>query len=155
MSKSITEVTGFKELQKQIGRLGNDRLKRNEMLKILRQSSKATLQAARSEVPVSKKEHLISGKRTRRVIQPGNLRKSIGNITGKSKVIPTIYVGPRVKGKQLGFYGAFVHGGTIKGIKPNPYLTRAYNKTKGQVTAEAEKGVAKYVQKQINKLSNA
>jgi len=155
MSKNLTEITGFKELSQQLKRLGNDRLKRNEILKVLRQVSKATVNAARSEAPVSKKPHLISGRRTRMIINPGNLRKSIGNITGKSKTIPTIYVGPRVKGKNMGFYAAFVHGGTKNGIKPNQFMTRAYSKTRGQVTADAEKGVAKYLQKQINKLSNA
>lgn len=155
MSKSLVEIEGFEELRRKISLLGNDRLKRREMLKLLRQSSKATVKAARAQAPVSQAQHVISGKRTRKVINPGQLKKSIGNITGRSKDRPTIYVGPRTKGKRWdGFYGAFVHGGT-KTQRPNEFMTRAYRQTRGQVTAETEKQVARYVQKQINKLSNA
>lgn len=154
MSKSIVEIEGFTELLAKIKQLP-DKVKRREMLKVLRQSAKPTLRAARAEVPVSKKQHIISGKRSRKVIQPGQLRKSIGNITGKAKDKAVVYVGPRTKGKRYdGFYGMWVHGGTVK-QRANPFMDRAYNSTKGQVTADTEKNVARYIQKQIDKLSNA
>jgi HK97 gp10 family phage protein len=155
MSKQLVEITGFRELQSKIKKLGNDGLKRREMLKLLRQSSKATVKAARAQAPMSKKQHIISGSRTRKIINPGQLKKSVGNITGKAKNKAVIYVGPRTKGKKWdGFYGAFVHGGT-KTQSANPFMDRAYRQTKGQVTQETEKSVTRYVQKQINKLSNA
>ena len=47
----------------------------------------------------------------------------------------------------------FVHGGTVK-ITPNPFMDRAYNQTKGQVTADAENKVKKYMDKQITRLSS-
>lgn len=155
MSKSLVEIEGFDQLRQQISKLGKDSLKRREMLKILRQSAKATVRAAKREAPVSAAPHLVSGRRTRKVIQPGNLKKSIGNITGRSKTIPTIYVGARAKRNHDGWYAHFVHGGTRSGIQPNPFMDRAYNQTKGQVTPDLEQKVARYVQKQINKLSNA
>ena len=154
MSKIITEIAGFEELQRKIKLLGNDRLKRNEMLKIQRQVAKSTVSAARAQAPVSKKPHLISGSRTRVMINPGQLRDSIGTITGKAKTKAVIYVGPRTKGKWHGWYGAMVHGGTIH-QKRNEFMQRAFNQTQGRVTADFEGRVTKYVQKQINKLSNA
>jgi|GEM_PF-5124931 len=154
MNKLETEIQGFEELQRKIKLLGNDRLKRNEMLKIQRQVAKSTVGAARSQAPVSKKAHVISGSRARKVIQPGQLRDSIGTITGKAKTKAVIYVGPRTKGKWDGWYGAMVHGGTVL-QKANPFMQRAYNQTQGRIVPELESKVTRYVQKQIDKLSNA
>ena len=155
MSKSLVEIKGFTELQRQIQKLP-DKVKKREMLKVLGQVANSTLKAARLNVPVSKKEHLISGKRTRKVIQPGNLYKSLGKIKGKKglgKENAVLYVGPRSKGKKNdGFYGAWVHEGTVK-QKANPFMDRAYNQTKGRVTADAETRVTRYVQRQIDRLS--
>jgi hypothetical protein len=180
MSKLIVDVAGFKELESKIIELSNDRDKKREMLLILRQVAKPTVAVARQVAPKSKKPHLISGKtRSRRIVQPGSLAKSIGDFVGKkggSRINPTVYVGPRVKGGYDGFYGAWVHDGfniynkgfkrdkTRKGandafakkrIQGNPYMDKAYAQTEGRVTADAEKRTAKFIQRRINKLSNA
>ena len=156
MSKSLVEITGFPELEKQLKRLSNDKIKKREMLKVLGQVANPTVKAARSQAPVSSKPHIISGKRTRKVIQPGNLKKSIGKITGKrglGKENAVLYVGPKSKGKKYdGWYGMFVEKGT-RLFKANPFMKRAYNQTKGGVTADAEKRVARYIKKQIERLS--
>lgn len=157
------EIKGFKELERKIKELP-EKVKRKEVIKILRTSAKPTLRAAKNEVPVAS----------------GNLKKSLGIIVGKkgrSKENPTIYVGPRSGGrlKYDGWYGAIVHGGrnvyrrgfkrrhvrskqnanaAVKFIPGNPYMDRAYNQTKGQVTKETEKSVAKAIQRQIDKLSD-
>jgi len=155
VSKSLVEISGFDELQKQLKRL-SDKVKRKELLKILGQVANSTVRAARQQAPRSKKDHIISGKRARKLIRSGNLRKSIGKIRGKrglGKENAVLYVGPRSKGrKNDGWYGQFVEGGTVK-QKSNPFMQRAYSQTKGKVTADAEKKVAKYLQKQIDRLS--
>lgn len=110
MSSIRVDIEGFDKLTAQLKRLGNDKDKKREVLIILRNQAKPTLSAARSLVPVSKKEHLVSGKRTRQMIQPGTLKKSLGLITGRADN-PTIYVGPRAKGSNNGWYGHFVHDG--------------------------------------------
>jgi len=70
---------------------------------------------------------------------------------GKENAV--LYVGPRSKGKKNdGWYGMFVAKGTVNQTE-NPFNQRAYNRTKGLVTADAEVKVARYIQKQINKLS--
>lgn len=173
MSKNIVEITGFKELQRKITLLGNDKDKRRQMLIILRNVAKSTVKAAQSFAPASKKPHAARGGK---IIQPGSLRKSIGNITSKSKTNPAIFVGPRVKGKHNAYYGAWVETGHNiykKGFKRNRngnakknaigaksktegvyYMKKAYQTTKGQVTADLEKNTAKFIQRRINKLSS-
>lgn len=156
MSKSLVEIQGFAELQRQLKQLGNDKIKKREMLKVLGQVANPTVKAARGQAPISKRSHVQSGKRSRRVIQPGNLKKSIGKITGRrglGKNNAVIYVGPKSKGrKNDGWYGKFVQHGTVR-QSANPFMKRAYQQTKGGVTADAEIKVMRYIQKQIDRLS--
>lgn len=160
MSKALVEITGFKDLEQKLKALANDKQKKTEILRILRKVAQATVKAARRNAPKSKKAHLISGKRTRKVIQPGNLAKSVGTITGRkggARINPTVYVGPRAKGKHDGFYGNWVeYGHKVKGggkSRALPFMKTTYSQTKGQVTKESEQQVAKYIQKRINALS--
>jgi hypothetical protein len=168
MNELNVNVTGFEELRRKIIALANPNDKKKEMLLILRQISKPTLRAAKVLAPVSKRSHMARGVK----IEPGNLKKSIGNITGKGGN-PTIYVGARVKGKNKGWYAHFVHEGInsySKGFKRkrkkganssaaigrstgNPFLTKAYEATKNIVTADAETRMARFIQRRINKLS--
>jgi len=175
MSKKIVDIEGFEVLQRKIKKLGNDKDKKREVLNILRQVAKPTVNAARSLAPQSSKPH----RARKTLINPGNLKKSIGTITGKkgnAKINPTIYVGARVKGRHDGFYAAWVHegvniyrkgfkrnrsgkkdinaSGAASRTKANPFLDNAYKQTQGRVTAEAEKRVTKFIQRRINKLSN-
>jgi hypothetical protein len=168
MNNIAIEVEGFEELKRKIKLLANDKDKKKEMLLILRQIAKPTLQAAKVLAPTSKKAHKLRGV----LIQPGNLKKSIGNITGKGPD-PTIYVGARVKGSNKGWYAHFVHDGVNfynKGFKRkhkknanshaakgrsagDPFLKKAYDSTKGIATADAERKMSKFIQRRIDKLS--
>ena len=177
MSKLLVEIEGFPQLMEKIKQLGDDKSKRQEVLKMLRQVANATVNVARANAPMSKKPHLVSGSRTKKVIQPGALKKSIGTITGRSEN-PTILVGPRAKGNFDGWYGNFVErghnvyskgfkrkraatskaklfnsGGAKKRTKADLFMSRSYDQTKGQVTNESEKKFAAYIQKQIERLS--
>lgn len=169
MSSNIKiDVIGFDKLTEQLKRLANDKDKKREVLIILRNIAKPTLNAAKSLAPISKKTHKARGK----TITPGNLRKSIGNITGKQEN-PTIYVGARAKGNNNGWYAHFVHEGVnvynkgykrkrvrganasaaVRRTQGNPFLTKAYAQTNGTVTADAEKQMIAFIQRRINKLS--
>lgn len=177
MSKPLVEIEGFPQLFEQIKKLGDDKSKRQEVLKVLRQVANATVTAARGNAPISRKPHLVSGARTKKTIQPGALKRSIGTITGKS-ANPTILVGPRAKGNFDGWYGNFVEkghnvyakgfkrkragtskakkfnsGGAKKRTKADLFMSRTYEQTKGQVTADAEKKMVAYIQRQIDRLS--
>lgn len=149
MSKSIVEIKGFTELQQKIKSLP-DKVKRRELLKIYGQVANPTLKAARSFAPVGKRKH------TRDTAGPGNLRRSIKKRIGKrgdDRINAVIYVGPSLKGKNKGWYGHFLEGGTDK-MPARPFMQPAYNQTKGQITKDAEVKTAAYIQKQINRLSN-
>lgn len=168
MSSFHVEVEGFDELVNELKKIANDKTKKKESLIILRQIAKPTLDAARKEVPISKKAHWARRKK----LQSGNLKKSLGVITGKNKENPTILVGPRAKRSFDGWYGHFVHEGVnvyrkgfkrkrvknannnsaIRRTRANPFLTRAYDQTQGKVTADAEAKFAAFVQRRLNKL---
>jgi len=169
MSSSIQiDVIGFDKLTAQLKRLADDKSKKREVLIILRNVAKPTLSAARSLAPISKKPHKARGK----TISPGNLKKSLGNITGKQDN-PTIYVGARAKGSNNGWYAHFVHeginiyrtgfkrkrvrgansAGALRRTQGNPFLTKAYAQTNGTVTADAEKQMVAFIQRRIQRLS--
>lgn len=168
MNSINVKIEGFDKLVSQIKQLA-DQDKKQEVLLILRQIAKPTLDAARSMAPISKRKHVARGK----TIEPGSLKKSLGTITGRKSVNPTIYVGPRAKGSFNGWYGHFVHdgvnvyrkgfkrkhskggnaSGAVSKTKGNPFLTKAYAITNGTVTADAENKMAKFIQRRIDRLS--
>lgn len=138
MAKSLFQIEGFAEFQRKIEALP-DKMKRAELLKLLRRSTKPTIAAAKRHVPK----------------KSGRLQRSIGNITGKSKTYPNVLVGPRARGKHGGFHGALVefgHGGPSP-APAHPYMRPAIDETKGQVSKEAAEQIAKYLQKTIDRLS--
>lgn len=123
MSKLAVEIQGFDELQAKIKDLANDKDKRREVLALLRQVAKPTLQAAKSNVPINKRKTHYG---RRKKVQPaGNLKKSLGTITGRGDN-PTIYVGARAKGNNDGYYAHFVELGH-----------RIFNKAKFSITRNA------------------
>lgn len=173
MSKLVTEVKGFDELKAAIIKLSSDKDKRAEVRLILRQVAKPTLQAAKALAPVSKRPHMVSGKRSKKIIQPGSLRKSIGYINGRQEN-PTIYVGPRAKGANDGWYGHFVEyghnvyragfkrkrkagadnsAGVKNRVKARPFMRPAYEQTGGAVTDDAVRRVERFIQRRIDRLS--
>lgn len=138
-TKNIFEIEGFDKFLREVEKLP-DRMKRNELLKVLRRSSKPTIQAAKRNI------HSRSNR----------LGKSIGNITGKNREYPNVMVGPRVKGKNEGFHGHLVefgHGGPHP-APANPFMRPAYDETKNRVSDDLAKKISAYLEKQANKLSH-
>lgn len=176
MSSINISVEGFDELIAKIKQL-IDQDKKSEVLMILRQVAKPTLDAAKTIVPVSRKQHVISGSRQKKTIQPGNLKRSLGYITGRkgnSAVNPTVYVGPRAKNPFDGWYGHFVHDGVniyrkgyrrrhigggvnnhaaMSRTKAQPFMATAFSMTENTATADAEKRMEKFIQRRIDRLS--
>lgn len=170
MDKLITEIQGFDTLREKIKRLP-DKVKRREVLKILRRSARSTVKVARMEAPKSDKPHNSRGKK----IQPGNLRKSIRAASMRRSRVPMVVVGPRSSGKYDGWYGrqfvipghniyragfkrnrkgnqAANAAGAVSRVPANPFMDRAQAITKGKVTADAVAGTEKYIQRQIDRL---
>ncbi len=166
------QVQGFPELVAKIQKLDNDKKKFREMIAILKQVASGTVKASKRNAPVSNAPHLISGKRTRAIIRPGNLKRSLGTIVGKkgsSAKNPTVYVGPRAKGMNDGWYGNFVEAGhnIYKGkirnsrkaatnksgrVEGKFFMKKTFEETEGRATAESTERIAKYIQKKINRL---
>jgi HK97 gp10 family phage protein len=153
VSRALIEISGFEELERKIKSLP-DKVKRREITKILGQVANSTVSAAKNLAPVAKKPHIQKSKRQRfgTVITPGSGRKSIGKTVMRRARNPLVYVSPKKMAGVDGWYlRQFVIPGT-KHIKSNPFLDRAYEQTQGKVSAEAETKVAKYIQKQIDRL---
>lgn len=171
MSRPLFEIQGFDELSQRLKKFP-DKIKKREVLKLLRAAARSTVKAARDEAPVSKKPHSLKGGK---VIKPGNLKKSIGVQTARRAKNPMVVVRPRSSGTYDGFYGrAFVifghnvyrtgfkrnrkgnkgynAGGAKSSVPANPFMNRAYQKTDGKVDADAVKRMETYIQKQISRL---
>lgn len=156
MSKSLVEISGFKELETKLKKLGNDKDKRKAVLRILGQVANPTVKVAKQLAPVSKKAHVQKRKNQAfgTYISPGTGKKSIGKKTMRRAKNPTLYVSPRSTRRADGWYlRQFVIPGTKK-QKSQPFIDQAYKQTKGGVTKDAEQKMEKYIQKQINKLSS-
>lgn len=172
---SLVEIQGFNELQQKIKMLSDDRSKKRELIALLRRVAASTVRLAKQNAPVSKKMHVARNKK----INPSNLKKSIGIIIGKkgqAKENPILYVGPRAKGANDGWYGHFVEYGhnvyargfkrkkrkkgadnssfAISRTKANNFMQRTYEQTGGKVSQEAAVKIAAYIQKRIDKLSS-
>lgn len=172
MSRELVEIQGFTELLSKIKELSSDKDKKREVIAVLRKVAAATVKVAKQNAPIAQKQHKARGK----AISPGNLKKSIGIIVGRkgeSKNNPVIYVGPRAKGNNDGWYGHFVEYGVnvykkgykrkrkkganasaaISRTKANPFMQRTYEQTSGRISQEAAQKVAAFIQKRIDKLS--
>lgn len=152
MSRSIVEIEGFAELERKLKGLP-DKVKKREVLKILGQVANSTVSAARSEAPISKKKHSISGKtRAYRLFMPGNLKKSIGKKVLRNAKNPMLVVRANSGKTYDGFYGRQMVLRGTKFQKANPFMDRAFSQTEGKVSVEGEAKVAKYIQQQIDRL---
>jgi hypothetical protein len=163
VANSVLEVEGFEELNKQLKKL-DDKVTRREVLKIQRQIAKPITEAYNRSMPVGTRTHAKNGK----VYTPGNLRDSVAPETVPASKVggnPSVVVRPSTKGKKDGYYRFMVvkkdtevgsgKRGSRKG--KNTVVEEARNKAlaiKGaSAQNQAEDKTAKYVQKQINKLS--
>jgi len=95
------QILGVKEINQILNELPH-KVRRKHILATWRRSSKPMIRSAKSNIQSYSK----------------SLAASIGNITGRSKKYPTIYVGPRAKGKHkaIAWIAPFVEFGT-SGIK--------------------------------------
>ena len=128
-------ITGDKEVDALLRQLKECYTKK-VLQKAYRRAAIPLKKAIKSVVPVGDYDHFVYGKSG--VVgkhMEGDLKKSIGNITGKSKKYTKIYVGPRAKGKYkyAGYIGHWVElGNEYSGIKfkGRKYMRDGYQKGK-------------------------
>lgn len=168
MSNSIDiKVEGFTELTSKIKKLSDDKSKRREVNKILGQLANPTLKVARQLAPVGdglihtgrksyKRKKRQAGKNVyQNPYQAGTGKKSLAKKTMTRSIVPMVTISPRSRKSADGFYlRQFVIPGTKLNPNKNFFMDKAYEQTKGTVTADAEKRMARYFQKQINRLSS-
>ncbi len=148
---NVTQIEGFDQLNRKLKQL-SDRVKRTEVLKLMRRLARPIVLAYRSQLPKDK-GRLARSVAVRTI--PG--RRTNGN--------PAIAVAPGKSGRNDGYYrymvvpkGVKLRGrgrGTRKGINTvTPTArNRALQNVEAQTVSKSEKAAADLVQKQIDRLS--
>tara|TARA_R110000868_G_scaffold108761_4_gene296613 strand:- start:4113 stop:4610 length:498 start_codon:yes stop_codon:yes gene_type:complete len=156
-SGSSFAIEGMDELIRKIKALP-DRTKRLEVLKILRRQMNPIKKAVRDNTPIatrssSRSVKSVGGQPKRYKYEPENLKKSIGIFTGKSRLMPAVYVGPAMgaKRKYDGYYGFFVIYGT-KFMKGDDFVRKAAAPLIQNVTKVMTTDLKKYIDKRIKQL---
>ena len=143
----LTKITGDKELDKMLNQI-SDAYKVRALRAILRKAATPVVKATRGFTPVANRNDSNTKHKK------GDLKKSIGKITGKSKDFPTIYVGPRVKRKFKfkGYIGGWVEDGVSSNVvdfSGRRYMKKGYEASKGQATIIIKSELIKVLQKYI------
>ena len=144
----IKKIQGVKQLQNQIKSLADDKIKRREILKILKRQSKPLLKKVKEKTPVADNAILYRDK----IYYPGDLKKSMAIKTSPMKHYPNVLIGPRIGTKQKydGFYAFFIQFGYRWGKKrvpENDFIAKSVNSVGGQVEQRASKELEKYIYK--------
>ena len=137
--KLFSDIKGAKQLERALMN-ASDKLTRKVLLSGMRAAATPIVKAMRANTPVSKPKKKKSKEDTEPLHKSGDLKRSIGKITGKSKRFPSIYVGPRVKRsfKYKGYRGHWVNFGDDTGYKVNFAGRRFVQKAYEQAGAKAE-----------------
>ena len=150
------KIEGIQEVSREIKSLGNDKMKRREILKVLRRQAKPIMQAMRQNAPESDNVIVVRND----VYYPGNLKKSIGIKTSPSKKYPNILVGPRYgRGakKYDGFYAWWIEFGTGT-HQANPtggknFVEKTWRQKGESMQTQASSQLKKYIDKKSKTLN--
>jgi len=182
MSNLGISVSGFPELKAKIQEFGNDKDKKKEVLLILRQVARPAVLAAKSAAPISSKSHIARRKKiasgnlkkaigliTAKSVNPMILvgpRAKNGNDGWYGHMVHgghAIYRNAQNNNKTLksGRKKSVLarvtnkrKGNVVGRVEGIPFMDIAYERNKGQMTADAEKRLTNFIQRRINKLSN-
>ena len=149
------EFEGFDKVVRVIKELGDDRIKRSELLKIFRRQIEPAKRIMIAQAPVERTGRTITYHRNNSIkYKPGNLKRAITKFTGKSKDYPTISVGAKAKKPEgSGYYSWFIQHGTSGGIRnKNNYVQRANDLTNEIIGDKASSEVLRYIEKQAKRL---
>lgn len=145
--KLFTNITGDKELDAMLIKV-SEAYKVKALRQVLKKAATPVVKAVKAATPVSDRDDFDT---THKI---GDLKKSIGKITGKSKDFPTIYVGPRVKRKWgiMGYIGQWVEDGvnsSVVDFSGRRYMKKGYEASRGQATMSIRNGLIKILQKHL------
>ena len=151
------QIEGMDRIVKEIEKL-DDKMKRKEIIKILRRQVEPMKEAIKAEAPVYDRtvaRYTTDGK-VADIYKAGNLRDSITIKSGRNKGYPNVAVGPAfgVKKKYDGYYSFFVvygYAGNNR-VAPNDFILRGATKVWKQVTEGTSDKLEKYIERKIKKL---
>jgi len=150
------KIEGIQEVSNEIKLLSSDKMKRSEILKVLRRQAKPMMQAMRQNAPESDNVIVVRND----VYYPGNLKKSIAIKTSPSKKYPNVLVGPRYgKGanKYDGFYAWWIEYG-MGTHQSNPtggknFVQRTWIQKGEIMQTQASTQLKKYIDKKAKTLN--
>ena len=146
--RTTTKIVGSDKIRKALLKASNS-LTRKVLLSGMRKAATPLVKAMRANIKPSGRDY-SNAKYDR---SSGDLKKSIGKITGRSKKFPSIYVGPRVKRKwgNKGFVGHWVEFGNDTGYNLNfdgkRYVSKAYESKANEVENILEQEILKAAMK--------
>lgn len=164
------KVNGYKEAKAILDELPNN-LQKKMLLTALRLSAKSALDAAKQNVPIRSgalKKQLKIVRFRDRTAPKSEVDVAVKSVFSRSKKKKAIneYYGkfvhegtkdprtPRKKGRIMVFIGKEgekVYASSVKGIKPTPYLEKAYSQTSERIVSEFGDNLGKAVEKFVNK----
>ena len=146
-------IEGLEGVVNEIKSLTNDRMKRLEIIKILRQQVKPILAAVKANTPVADEDIIFRKK----VYQPENLKKSMAIKTSPSKRYPNVLIGPRKGPNKVndGFYAFFIQYGYLwnYNIPANDFIGDAAEPLLGSVSTTMSVELEKYIYKKAETLN--
>tara|TARA_R110000751_G_scaffold77905_3_gene157050 strand:- start:180 stop:641 length:462 start_codon:yes stop_codon:yes gene_type:complete len=143
------KIEGIEELTKQIMNLSDDKMKRRELLKILRRQAKPLLASIKSKAPVADKPITVKGI----TYKPENLKKSFVTKTGKSKQYPHVVVKPD-SGKTAKYDGWYIHFlayGTNH-IQGDDFIKKGADEKLPTISVTASEELRRYVVKKTKQI---
>lgn len=154
--KQEFKIYGIEVVANEIKSLGDDKIKRREILKILRRQAKPMKEAMKQNAPESDNVIIVRDD----LYYPGNLKKSIAIKTSPSKKYPNVLVGARYGAgakKHDGFYAFWVDLGIGK-HEANPtggknFIQKTFAKTGESTYKHASSQLKKYIDKKAKKLN--
>ena len=150
------KIEGFEGVMLEIQSL-DDKMKRSEILKILRRQMDPVVDKMKQNAPNQRTEKInVRGT----IIDPQELKNSIAVKTSPSKKYPNVLVGPRYGGgakKHDGFYAFWIEYGVGKHIN-NPtgkknFIQKTYSETSNKMYNQASKELEKYIKRKAKKLN--
>ena len=150
------QIEGIEAVSNEIKSLSSDKMKRREILKVLRRQAKPLVNAMRQNAPESDNVIIVRND----VYYPGNLKKSIAIKTSPSKKYPSVLVGPRYgRGakKYDGFYAWWIEHGTGT-HETNPtgaknFVQKTWAQKGELVKTQASSQLKKYIDKKAKTLN--
>jgi hypothetical protein len=146
-------IDGIEGVVGEIKKLTKDRMKRLEIIKILRQQVKPILAAVKANTPVADEDI----KFRKRIYHPENLKKSMAIKTSPMKNYPNVLIGPRKGSDKVndGFYAFFIQYGYLWNyrIPANDFIGDAAGPLLGSVSTTMSAELERYIYKKAQTLN--